>query len=61
MRNFSQYTIATASMANTVQDQWTPLQLAAMEGHADVVRVLLAAGADRSAVTKVGAERNVCS
>ena len=36
-----------------VQDGWTPLLKAALEGHVDVVKALLAAGAEKEAATQV--------
>ena len=40
------------------QDGWTPLYWAAQEGHAEVVKLLLKAGADVTATDKVR-ERSV--
>ena len=37
----------------TVQNQWTPLHLAAQNGHVEVVETLIKSGADISVVEKV--------
>lgn len=46
--------LLTRTVEREGQGGWTPLHLAVAAGHADVVRVLVAAGADLSALTEHG-------